>query len=175
MYPGLHEIFGKLTAQNALLATAESLTGGLIAERITEQPGASRIFWGGWVTYSEQAKCTALGVPEHIVQRFGVVSKETAAAMAEHAAAFAAVSSGTLCYAVAVTGIAGPSGGTSEAPVGTVYIACAENCPMSQSGSVLCRNYLFNGTRSNIREQTYEAAMTMLLKQLDKAKNKKIQ
>lgn len=175
MPPDLHEIFGKLTAQKALLATAESLTGGLIAERITEQPGASRIFWGGWVTYSEQAKCTALGVPEHIVQRFGVVSKETAAAMAEHAAAFAAVSSGTLCYAVAVTGIAGPSGGTPKTPVGTVYIACAKSGAAPHSGSVSCRNYLFTGMRNDIREQTYEAAMIMLLQQLDKAKNKEIQ
>ena len=172
MFKHIHYIFDELIRRKLFLVTAESLTGGLIAKYITEMPGASAVFWGGWVTYSEQAKHELLGVPLETLQRFGVVSIETAAAMAHGALSRASLSSGVCGYALAVTGLAGPSGGTPELPVGTVCIACAGN---EHSHSMYSKKYFFNGTRSDIREQTYTAAMQILMQQLERmSKNRTI-
>ena len=163
MFPQLHYIFDELKRRNLFLVTAESLTGGLIAKYITDIPGASAVFWGGWVTYSVQAKQCVLNVPTEILERFGVVSVETAAAMAKGALAVASTASAGKGYALAVTGLAGPAGGTPQLPVGTVCIACADS---ERTSSVYSEKYLFSGTRDAIREQTYTAAMQMLLQQL---------
>lgn len=161
--PRIHAIFDALKSRQLLLVTAESLTGGLIAKQITDIPGASDMFWGGFVTYSVQAKQQLLSVPKETVERFGVVSIETAKAMAEGALAIASASSGSRCYALAVTGLAGPSGGTEETPVGTVCIACAGN---EHAPFCSCERVRFHGTRDAIREQTYTYALYMLSREL---------
>lgn len=163
MFPQIHYIFDELKRRNLFLVTAESLTGGLIAKYITDVPGASAVFWGGWVTYSAEAKHQLLHVPAEFLEDFGVVSVETAAAMAKGALAAASAASGGQGYALAVTGLAGPGGDTSQLPVGTVCIACADN---EHTSFVYSEKYLFSGVRTVIREQTYTAAMQMLLKQL---------
>ncbi|MEL3905927.1 MAG: CinA family protein [Treponema sp.] len=172
MVHSLHDIFDELKKNNAVLVTAESLTGGLIAERITAVPGASEVFWGGWVTYSEQAKQQMIGVPQTVLQQFGAVSCQTAAAMAEGALTTLTGRIHSPCYALAVTGLAGPSGGTEAVPVGTVCIACAGNAGTLTVDTKKC---VFAGTRAEIRDQTYNAAMDMLMQLLDKIKNKGIQ
>lgn len=163
MFPQIHYIFDELKRRNIFLVTAESLTGGLIAKYITDVPGASTVFWGGWVTYSVQAKQHVLNVPAEILEHFGVVSVETATAMAKGALAIASEASGRKGYALAVTGLAGPGGGIQKLPVGTVCIACAGN---ENAAFIDSEKYLFSGTRDAIREQTYIAAMQMLLQQL---------
>lgn len=156
-------VFDILKNRHLLLVTAESLTGGLIAKCITDIPGASAVFWGGLVTYSEQAKHHLLKVSMETLKRFGAVSIETATAMAKGALSIASEASGSRCYALAVTGLAGPSGGSADLPVGTVYIACAGN---EYVPFMYCKRYLFKGTREDIREQTYIAALQMLEQQL---------
>ena len=107
-------------AAGKTVATAESCTGGLVASRITNVPGSSEMFRFGWVTYANQAKRTELGVPAELLEKHGAVSAEVAQAMAE-----GALRGSQADIAVAVTGIAGPSGGTPEKPVGLVYFALA--------------------------------------------------
>ena len=99
------------------LATAESCTGGLVAARLTSVPGSSDVFLGGVVSYANEVKTAALGVPEDVLAAHGAVSAETAAAMAEGARRRLDAD-----VAVAVTGIAGPGGGSDEKPVGLVYV-----------------------------------------------------
>jgi nicotinamide-nucleotide amidase len=101
-------------------ATAESCTGGLIANRITNVPGASEVFTHGWVTYANEAKTSQLGVSKEMIEANGAVSEPVARAMAE-----GALRESGADIAVSVTGIAGPSGGTEGKPVGTAWIAVA--------------------------------------------------
>jgi len=114
------KIVRRLTDRKQTLAVAESCTGGYISHRITNVPGASVVFLSGLVTYSNAAKQTFLGVRAETLERQGAVSEPVAREMAEGARR----ASGT-DYAIAVTGIAGPSGGSPEKPVGTVFIAVA--------------------------------------------------
>jgi len=107
-------------AAGRTVATAESCTGGLVAGRITNVPGSSEIFRHGWVTYADEAKTTELGVPAELLEKHGAVSAEVAQAMAE-----GALRESGADLAVAVTGIAGPTGGTPEKPVGLVYFGLA--------------------------------------------------
>jgi PncC family amidohydrolase len=99
------------------LSVAESCTGGLLGERITSVPGSSAYFLGGFITYTNRMKVDWLGVPEEIIAEFGAVSKETAEAMALGARRRTGST-----YALAITGVAGPDGGTEKKPVGTVYV-----------------------------------------------------
>jgi nicotinamide-nucleotide amidase len=110
-------VLEKLLSQNHTLAIAESCTGGLVASNIVAVPGSSAVFREGFVTYSNEAKINRLSVPEDILENFGAVSPETAAAMAEGAAKAAGTTIG-----LSTTGIAGPDGGSAEKPVGLVYI-----------------------------------------------------
>lgn len=136
-----------------VIATAESCTGGWIAQVITSVPGASVWFERGFVVYSNTAKREMLGVDAEILSRFGAVSEPTAKAMALGALAH---SHATL--AVSVTGIAGPGGGTPDKPVGTVCIAWAE-----KPRSVQTETFRFDGDRMAVRGQAVVAAIQGLL------------
>jgi len=138
-----------LLQKHAMLVTAESCTGGLIGKYMTDLPGSSRVFWGGHVSYSNTAKTRLLGVEERIVQQHGAVSEETVTAMAQNALADSEADA-----ALAVTGVAGPDGGTAEKPVGTVWIGVA----LRGQG---CRTRLFNfsGTRDMVRRRSAVASM----------------
>jgi nicotinamide-nucleotide amidase len=121
----LHEVIIRmLTERKETLAVAESCTGGFLANRLTNVPGASAVFPGGWITYSNQAKQSCLGVRAETLAAHGAVSEATAREMAEGARRGL-----NATYALAVTGIAGPSGGTPDKPVGTVWIALAGGGP----------------------------------------------
>lgn len=109
-----------LKQKGKTLATAESCTGGLVANRLTNISGASDVFTHGWVTYANEAKTAELGVPEEMIVEFGAVSEPVARAMAE-----GALSQSGADYAISVTGIAGPTGGTDEKPVGTAWLGLA--------------------------------------------------
>lgn len=142
----------KLAEGSVTIATAESCTGGLIASRITGVAGSSAYFEGGFVTYSNRAKTILLGVPAEIIERHGAVSAETARAMAQGAREKLNVD-----IAVAVTGIAGPGGGTPDKPVGTVFI-----CVAAPAGTFV-RGFHFPGTRQKVRKQTADEALAFVL------------
>lgn len=146
------KIAGLLRGSGLTLAVAESCSGGLIAKRITDIPGSSEYFLLGAVTYANSAKERVLGVPKELLEKYGAVSSEVAAAMAKGVRALAASHIG-----LATTGIAGPDGGTAEKPVGTVFIAIA-----SRDGCEVFR-HCFTGNRKKVREATAEAALSLLL------------
>ena len=133
------------------LATAESCTGGLIAANCTELAGSSTWFERGFVTYSNAAKCELLGVDAALIDRHGAVSEAVVRAMAAGALAHSHAQ-----VAVAVTGVAGPSGGSAEKPVGTVWLAWAT--PMG----VISELKHFNGDRAAVRQATVHHALTRL-------------
>jgi len=144
-----------LQMRNASLAVAESCTGGLLAERITSVSGSSRYFLGGAVVYSNQLKTELAGVPEEMIHRHGAVSREVAAALAEGIRYRCESTLG-----VGITGVAGPTGGTTEKPVGLVFHAVA-----ADSGTeVVQRN--FPGDRKRIRRFASTMALDMLRKKL---------
>ncbi|HLR16725.1 MAG TPA: CinA family protein [Alcanivoracaceae bacterium] len=137
------------------ISTAESCTGGKIAAAITDLAGSSDVFDVGWVTYSNAAKQQQLHVPAALLAQYGAVSEEVARAMAEGAAAGSGAE-----MAVAVTGVAGPGGGSAEKPVGTVWLAW--HC----QGRTYAEKQVFPGNRKEIREATVvrslEKALTLL-------------
>lgn len=131
--------------------TAESCTGGLIAANVTDIPGASAAFFGGVVSYDNSVKHGLLGVKTETLEKFGAVSKQTAEEMAKGALRALGVD-----FSVAVTGIAGPGGGTPTKPVGLVYISVA-----SKNGVTVTENH-FSGDRQAVRLQTVEKALSLL-------------
>lgn len=137
------------------LVTAESCTGGLVAAAITEIPGASAVFDRGFITYADKSKVELLSVSSADIERFGVVSEEVARAMAEGALARA-----TVDLAVAVTGIAGPGGGTPQKPVGLVHFATARTGSPTRHRS---RSFGDLG-RSQIRLSSVREALALLLR-----------
>jgi len=141
------------TSRGLKIATAESCTGGLVAGLLTEIAGSSAVVERGFVVYSNQAKQELLGVPETTIAAFGAVSEETARAMAQGAIAHAHVD-----FAVAITGIAGPGGGTLEKPVGLVNFACA-----GADGGVVALEKRFGAlSRSAIRLASVGIALDLL-------------
>ena len=159
------QISALLTAQRRTLATAESCTGGLVAHRITNVPGSSAYFLGGFVTYANAAKEALLGVQHETLVAHGAVSQETAQEMARGARQQLGAD-----LAVSVTGIAGPGGGTPEKPVGLVYIA------LSAPDAELCQRHLWTGGRLSNKEQSAEAALRMILAYLrEHAPNRQIE
>lgn len=144
-------IIALLAARGLTLATAESCTGGLIAHTLTNVPGASACFLGGAVTYSNASKCALLSVPVAVIEAHGAVSEPVALAMADGARARFASD-----FAVAVTGIAGPGGGTPEKPVGLVWMAVAGP---AVTRAKCCR---FDGDRLEIKRATAHAALAFL-------------
>lgn len=144
-----------LLSQQACMATAESCTGGMIAASCTHLSGSSAWFERGFVTYSNEAKTEMLGVPATLIAQHGAVSEEVAKAMALGALAHSKAN-----FSVAVTGIAGPTGGSPEKPVGTVWLAWASQMP-AQCVSV---RQVFSGDRQAVREATTAFALTQLAK-----------
>lgn len=140
-----------LTKHNLTLSTAESCTGGLIAGRIVNVPGASTVLGEGFITYSNEAKQKYLNVKSSTLKEHGAVSEETAAEMAEGAARAAGSNA-----ALAVTGIAGPDGGTDKKPVGLVYIGCKLN------DKLYVKECRFKGNRQKVRENTVIYALDLL-------------
>lgn len=138
--------------QGVKLATAESCTGGLIAGALTEIPGSSDVVDRGFVTYSNQAKCDLLGVPVELIIDHGAVSEPVARAMAE-----GAIGHSSADVAVAVTGIAGPGGGTATKPVGLVHLACART-----GGPTLHERRIFSGDRGSVRMAAVKAALNLI-------------
>lgn len=140
-----------LLRQRWFLTTAESCTGGLIAAHCTELAGSSNWFERGFVTYSNAAKCELLGVDATLIEAYGAVSEPVVRAMAVGALAHSRAQ-----VAVAVTGVAGPSGGSAEKPVGTVWLAWAT--PMGLISEVKH----FDGDRTAVRQATVQHALTRL-------------
>ena len=150
------EVIARLTSQGQTIATAESCTGGLIAGALTSVSGSSEAVYGGFVTYANEAKIAMVGVPYGMLREFGAVSKEVATAMAEGAMNAAGTHIG-----VAVTGIAGPKGGSAEKPVGLVYFAVAT--------AEETRNLKKSFDPSWSRDQIRHAAVVEALKLVKKA------
>ena len=133
------------------MSTAESCTGGMVAAKLVNVSGVSQVFMQGMVTYSNEAKMRLLGVKEETLRAYGAVSAQTAAEMA---AGGAAMSRTDVC--VAITGLAGPDGGTDKKPVGLVYMACC------LKGKVTVQEYHFKGNRDKIREQSMMKALDLV-------------
>ena len=138
------------------LATAESCTGGLVAGALTDIAGSSDVVERGFVTYSNQAKCDLLGVSVELLIAHGAVSEAVARAMAEGAIVHSSAD-----VAVAVTGIAGPGGGTATKPVGLVHLACAR-----KGGVTLHERRIFTGDRAAVRMAAVRAALKLVQRNL---------
>ncbi|PZQ48035.1 MAG: damage-inducible protein CinA [Micavibrio aeruginosavorus] len=158
----MHSLVEELTLllldKNMRLVTAESCTGGMIAASMTDRAGSSAVFERGFVTYSNESKIEELGVVPPTLQIHGAVSEQTAAEMAQ-----GALKNSRADIAVSVTGIAGPTGGNDEKPVGLVYIGIAQR---DQNTQVF--RHIFDGDRMAIRQQTLEQALTHLISSFGK-------
>jgi len=152
----LEEVVVSLLAEKRLkVSIAESCTGGLICNKITNVPGASEVFDRGFIVYSNEAKMKLLGVPEQVLKEYGAVSSQTAKYMAQ-----GALSNSLAHIALSVTGIAGPGGGSETKPVGLVYIGIAtkDNCESFE--------FRFSGDRLRIKDMTSKAALNILRKKI---------
>jgi nicotinamide-nucleotide amidase len=157
---GLEEmIVESLTARGETLTTAESCTGGALANRVTNVSGASAVFLSGYVTYSNDAKSMDLGIDPLLIESYGAVSREVAAAMAE-----GALRRSGATWALSTTGIAGPTGGTPEKPVGTVFIGLAQH-----GGLTLVEPHRFNRDRESFKQLVTRTALDMLRKHIANA------
>ncbi len=156
MHSLVEELSLLLAQKNMRLVTAESCTGGMIAAAMTDRSGSSSIFDRGFITYSNQSKSDLLGVNVQTLEIFGAVSESTAKEMAEGALRHSQAD-----IAVSVTGIAGPTGGTDEKPVGLVYIGIA----IKDKSAHVTKN-LFEGDRTTIRQATVEKALELLIEKL---------
>ncbi len=145
-------LFSALDKKGWMVTTAESCTGGMIGSEITETSGSSAYYDRGFITYSNEAKMDLLGVSSDTLNQRGAVSAEVAKKMAAGALAHSNAQ-----IAVSVTGVAGPTGGTDEKPVGLVYIGIA-----TENGAEAFKNN-FNGGRQAIRIQTVEKALELLI------------
>ena len=151
--PLVTQLAQALTGRGWMMTTAESCTGGLIAGACTELAGSSLWFDRGVVTYSNEAKVDLLGVPAELIAQHGAVSEPVAMAMAQGALARSQAQ-----IAVAVTGVAGPGGGSPDKPVGTVWIAWA-----CHDGLVQAERHVFGGDRAAVRSATVRCALQGVL------------
>ena len=155
----LEEVVGELLKERGYtLSVAESCSGGLLAKLITDIPGSSAYFIGGVVSYSNEAKTALLGVSEKTLQRFGAVSEETAREMAR-----GALQRFSSDMAVAITGVAGPGGGSQEKPVGTVFL-----CLAARDGSVRVEMNQHLGDRQTVRVRSANKALSMLFSHMNR-------
>mgnify|MGYP003388420859 CR=1 FL=1 len=146
-------VTNELNKQGLMLATAESCTGGMIAAAMTERAGSSSVFERGFVTYSNDSKQELLDVSREILEKHGAVSAEAATAMVQ-----GVLDHSHANMAISVTGIAGPSGGTPEKPVGLVYIGWGR-----KGGKPESARYVFSGDRASVRKQSAETALKNIL------------
>mgnify|MGYP003292545060 CR=1 FL=1 len=146
------EVVARLSGKT--LVTAESLTGGGIGAELTSVPGASMVYKGGIISYVNEIKRDVLGVPQEILDRYGAVSSWTAGYMASGVRKLLKAD-----IAVSVTGLAGPGGDELGHPVGTVYIGYESNAKS------LVKEFRFQGNREDVRRQTIEAALSLILEQ----------
>jgi nicotinamide-nucleotide amidase len=146
------QVLARCRARHWHLSTAESCTGGLVAAVLTAIPDASEIVECGFVAYSNEAKMELLGVPSELIAAHGAVSAQTAAAMAR-----GAISRAPVDLAVSITGIAGPGGGTSQKPVGLVYLGVA-----TKEGAARVERRIFPGDRTEIRNAALVLALELL-------------
>ncbi len=152
----VENLAAQLLANGGRVCCAESCTGGQIAKSFTDLAGSSDWFERGFVSYSNAAKTEMLGVPAAVIAEYGAVSEAVVTAMASGALRHSAAD-----YALAVTGVAGPGGGSADKPVGSVWIAVAS------AGQLRARLFRFDGDRAAVREATCVAAIEMLLELLD--------
>jgi len=145
-------VVAALTRSGLTVATAESCSGGLLAHRLTNVPGASSVFHRGFVTYSNEAKTSELGVPWALLEAHGAVSQPVACAMAE-----GALRAANADFSLALTGIAGPGGATPEKPVGLVFIALAQ-----KGAPTLCEKKLFSSDRETFKQLATQSALDLL-------------
>lgn len=153
----MDKLFKLLKHNKLTISTAESCTGGMIASAITDVSGASNFFGTGVVTYSNEAKMKLIGVRGETLEKYGAVSEQTASEMAE-----GVLKLGEADVSVAVTGIAGPTGGTEEKPVGLVYIGVS-----GKYGTFAYKNN-FAGNRDEVRSQTVDKAFELVYDYLTK-------
>ena len=165
----LSEIVARqLTEAHQTVATAESCTGGLLAKMLTDISGSSGYFSNGWVTYSNDAKTERLGVSRNLINLYGVVSEQVVDAMATGARRLAKAD-----FALAISGVAGPTGGTAAKPVGMICIGLAFANPERSADDpsatkTICRTFQFSGDREMIRDRSAKMALSMLRYQLMK-------
>lgn len=145
-------VLNMMKSRGLTLSTAESCTGGYIAHLITQHPGCSSVYWGGAVAYAYELKESILGVKDQTLNTFGAVSEETVTEMAE-----GAIKQFKTDYSIAVSGIAGPDGGTTDKPVGTVWIA------VSNKNKTVAKVFTFSNKRIQNIERSAASALTMLL------------
>jgi PncC family amidohydrolase len=147
----------RLGASSEMMVLAESCTAGLTADLIARVPGASRVLWGSFVSYTWEAKEGMLGIKRDLLEQYGAVSRETACAMAE-----GALQKSGVYLAVAVTGLAGPGGDGSAVPVGTVWIATA-----IRGGGTAAAAFFYQGARNEVRNLAAAAALGEALKRIN--------
>lgn len=158
--PDYHQLIELLKAKKLTISAAESCTGGLISKLITDIPGSSDVFTGGVVSYSNEMKMKWLGVKPATLERYGAVSEQTVQEMLN-----GIIREAGSDIAVAVSGIAGPTGGTPEKPVGTVFIGIAFH---DQS---IIEKYLFKGSRDDVRAQSAREVLKIITKLLKNETN----
>ncbi|WP_444994005.1 CinA family protein [Aliikangiella sp. IMCC44359] len=147
----------RLIFKQLKVVTVESCTGGWIGKALTDQAGSSQWFAGGLITYTNESKTRLADVPATMIEKYGAVSVQVAEAMALGAQQYF-----EQCVSVAVSGIAGPDGGSKEKPVGTVCIATC------LAGKTHCKQYHFTGNREQVRQQTVTQALTMVMEIIEK-------
>ena len=154
------QVIDLLTEVNRNIVTAESCTGGMIAAALTDVPGSSSAFYGGFITYADTAKSRMIHVQARLIRDYGAVSNQVARAMADGARNTAHAD-----YAVAVTGIAGPDGGSEKKPVGLVYVAVS-----SELATVVIEHRFGDLGRDAIRAASVEAALDLVIEVLKGSK-----
>lgn len=150
----LETVSAQLVQKKLMLATAESCTGGMIGAVMTDRPGSSAFYAGGFITYSNDLKTRLLDIPEPMLTQYGAVSAAVAQAMAQ-----GVLAKTNADIAISVTGIAGPDGGSADKPVGLVYIGYG-----LKGGPISVSKHNFDGDRGAVRRQTVEASLRHILK-----------
>jgi nicotinamide-nucleotide amidase len=153
MQPTLLAIHTFLIKNNKTLAVAESCTGGLASSLFTSLSGSSRYFLAGIVSYSDKAKEDLLGIPRALIKKYAAVSEETAKRMALSVRRITKAD-----FGIGITGIAGPTGATPGKPIGTVFIA------LSSRERIICAQFVFSGTRPQIRKKTVDKTLSIFKK-----------